>query len=236
VASRWAAFICPCTTPTRTAGSAGSPARGIGQLGRKGCGDFVGGTCGRLLILLDERNDDEDTLSGPDFAYDKRVGPPARIRGRTHQVVGAADAGPDDLASGGQGPQIGDVQIGQQYLAQRPRNRRRRHEQHMRRAALRAQGFALGDTESMLLVDDREGQVRELDRFLDESVRAHDDAAARRGQQTVPGRRRGELLQRGAALVGRQRARQQCDPVAERLHEPSQSHRVLTRQQIRRRQ
>ena len=102
------------------------------------------------------------------------------------------------LPPGRQRPQIRHVQVGQQDLAERSGDRRRRHQQDVRRAALRAQSLALGDAESMLLVDDRQGQVGELDRLLDQGVRSDDDparwsgrAARRRpaARPAAPGRR-----------------------------------------------
>ncbi len=73
--------------------------------------------------------------------------------------------------------------------------------------ALRSERLALGHAEAVLLVDDREGQVGELDRLLDEGVRAHDDPAARKAHQARARARGGEQLQRRPLLGRGQRAR-----------------------------
>ena len=116
-------------------------------------------------------------------------------------------------------------------LAQRPRDGRCRHEQHMRRAALCGQGLALGDAESMLLVDDHEPQVIEGDGILDQSVRAHHDAAAR----STLGRRserRAEQVQRLATRGRRHRTGQQQHVVAQRLEQRAERVGVLAGEQV----
>ncbi len=55
------------------------------------------------------------------------------------------------------------------------------------RSALAAQGVALLDTESMLLVDDDESEIGELDRILQQRMGADDDAGlpGRSGEQRL---------------------------------------------------
>ena len=79
-------------------------------------------------------------------------------------------------------PQVGDVQVGVQHLAERPRDRGRGHQQDVRRAAagLRLERAALVDTEAVLLVDDDQAEIGERDGVLDERVGAdHDQRLAR---------------------------------------------------------
>ena len=89
------------------------------------------------------------------------------------------DAGPDRDPAGRRRPQVGHVEVGVEDLAERPRDRRRGHQQDVRRAAagLRLERAALVDPEAVLLVDDDEAEVGERDRFLDQRVGADDDRA-----------------------------------------------------------
>ena len=72
---------------------------------------------------------------------------------------------------------VGDVEVRVQHLAQRPRDRRGGHQQDVRRAAgrLGLERATLVDAEAVLLVHDREREVRERDRLLDERVGPDDD-------------------------------------------------------------
>ena len=58
--------------------------------------------------------------------------------------------------------------------------------QDVRAPALGERG-SLGDAEAVLLVDDRDGEIVELDALLDERVRPDDDRASRRDE--LPGGR-----------------------------------------------
>jgi hypothetical protein len=49
------------------------PGRGLGQLTRQGGANLVGGACRCLLVLLDQRHDNESALAGADLAHDERV-------------------------------------------------------------------------------------------------------------------------------------------------------------------
>ena len=81
------------------------------------------------------------------------------------------------------------------------------------RAATFRERAALTDAEAVLLVDDRDGEVVEVDLLLDERVRADDHVG-------VPGR---DQLARGGMLTGADRARQERDADAERLAERRRS-------------
>ena len=97
---------------------------------------------------------------------------------------------------------LGHVEVAEDGLRERARDRRRRHVQHVRRRP--PERAPLLDPETVLLVDDGDGEGAELDLLLDERVRADGDVglAAR------------EPLADGAALRGRDRAREQlaADP------------------------
>jgi len=83
------------------------------------------------------------------------------------------------------------------------------------------------------LLDDRQGQVGELDGLLHQGVRPHHHEAGRQPEQIVAGRGFGQSGERGPALGVRQRSREQRDPVAERLEQPCQRHGMLAGQQVR---
>ena len=78
------------------------------------------------------------------------------------EVVRAPDPGPDRDAPGRRRPQVGDVEVGVEDLAERPRDRRRGHEQDVRRCARRPWPRAAprwSDPEAVLLVDDDEAEI-----------------------------------------------------------------------------
>ena len=58
---------------------------------------------------------------------------------------------------------------------QRARNRRRRHRQHVDRFLHLLQAFFLGDSETLLFVDDEKAEVFEVDVFGEDAMRADDD-------------------------------------------------------------
>ena len=148
VASRSAAFIWPWTTPIRGAGlgaaDPGAPRpRPAAPAGPRATSS--GRASGRLLVLLDQRHHHEGPVAGPDLADDQRVGAASRIVARVPaRSDDPADAGPDPQPAGRQRSQVRDVQVGQQDLAERARDRRGRHQQHVRRPALRRRGPRAG--------------------------------------------------------------------------------------------
>ena len=136
----------------------------------------------------------------------------------------AADPGADRDAALRRGAQVGDVEVGVQDLAERPGDRRRGHEQDVRNgtARLRLEGGPLLDAEPVLLVDDREGQVREADGLGDERVGPHDDA----------GHAAGEKLAGPVCVGGAHRARQELDLDPERPEEIEERALMLPGQEI----
>ena len=96
------------------------------------------------------------------------------------------DRGRDRRPPGRQFGQRGRLEIAEHGHGDRARDRRRGHDEQVRRLrGLAAQGVALLDAEAVLLVDDDETELGELDVVLDQRVRADDDArlAARRLEQ-----------------------------------------------------
>ena len=155
------------------------------------------------------------------LADDELVGTFGGLRRRPGQILGMTNAGPHLQATGRRGPQVRDVEVGQHDLAQGSRNWRSGHQQDMWRAAFRGKRLALRDAEAVLLVDHGQGQIGELDRLLNERVRAHDDPAAREPEQPFAGGRRGQKLERLTPFTGGERPGQQRHSVAERLDEPA---------------
>ena len=123
----------------------------------------------RGVRLVDQRHDDERPMPGRRIRSDPV---PDGADG-----VGMADPGPDRDAALRRRPQIGDVEVGVEDLAERPRDRRRRHQQDVRgvTAGLGLELAALLDAEAVLLVDDDDAEGGELDPLLDERVRPDDD-------------------------------------------------------------
>jgi hypothetical protein len=105
--------------------------------------------------FLDQRDDHERGVAEGGLLADL---PPGAF-----QLVRAADPGPDLDTSRRRRAQVGNIEVGIEDLPQRPRDRRGRHQQHVRRAAagLGLELAALVDTEAMLLVDDHEAQIGE---------------------------------------------------------------------------
>ena len=131
------------------------------ELGRRGA---------RLqrLGLLHQRADDERLAAGAQLLADALVGPRAL-------ALGGADVGVDRPPAGGQLAQHGHVEVAVGGQRERARDRRRGHVQHVRREPgrrLAVQRAALVDAEAVLLVDDRDREPVELDRLLDQRVRA----------------------------------------------------------------
>src|SRR5207244_12275149 len=118
----------------------------------------------------------------------------------SRQVAGALDAGPNWNPARRLRMQVGHVEVGVDHLAERAWDGRRRHEQDvwLEAPGLRLQLPSLLDPEPVLLVDDRQAEPREGDRFLEQRVRADHD-----GRTAV-----GDLLQGLAPRIGRERAGQ----------------------------
>jgi hypothetical protein len=91
-------------------------------------------------------------------------------------------------------------------------------------AGLGLEGGPLVDAEAMLLVDDRQSEVGEDHRTLEECVRADDDRRLTAG----------DALAGPAPAIRRERARQQRDREAELLDQAADRHLVLAGQQVRR--
>ena len=127
------------------------------------------GALGLDARLVDERHDDERPVAGGRLLAD--------LLPRAVEVVRAADPGPDRDAAGRRRAQVRDVEVGVEHLAERPRDRRRGHQQDVRRpaAGLGLERVALADAEPVLLVDDDEAEVAERDGLLDQRVRADHD-------------------------------------------------------------
>ena len=78
--------------------------------------------------LLDQRHDDERPVA--------ERPPPSRTFAQVpSRSSGRRMPGPDRHAAGGRRAQVRDVEVGVEHLAERPRDRRRGHQQHVRRAA-----------------------------------------------------------------------------------------------------
>jgi hypothetical protein len=128
-------------------------------------------------------------LRGPDLqavllvdrgAHDERLAP--RLGLVPHQVVrppplrrGLCDPGLHRLAAGGHLVQHRDVQVAVVRHGEGTRDRRRGHDQDVRRRALLLEGDALMQAEPVLLVDDSEGEVGELHALLHQRVGPDED-------------------------------------------------------------
>ena len=77
--------------------------------------------------------------------------------------------------SGGGVSRLRDVADAQQRQVQRPRDRRRRHRQHVDRRPQLLEPLLVLDAEALLLVDDDQAQVLELHVLRQQPVRADDD-------------------------------------------------------------
>ena len=114
------------------------------------------------------------------------IGEPARAAGiaDAHDDLIAALLRNDDRlhrrAPGRQFVDDGDIQVRKRRHGERARNRRRRHDELVRKApallALLPQPQPLLDTQAMLLVDDHEREVGKSDAYLKERMRAHDES------------------------------------------------------------
>ncbi len=148
----------------------------------------VGEQLARLRVrlgLVDERDDDEGSVA------ECRLGPDPLPR--RPELVRATDPRPDRDPSFGRGPQVGHVQVRIEDLAERSRDRCRRHQQHVWRVAARLclELTALLDPEPVLLVDDDDAERCERDAVLDQRMRPDHDRRHAAGQEVerMAGRR-----------------------------------------------
>ncbi len=180
-------------------------------------GDPVGGGArgGNLpLAFLDRRNDDVNALAGGD-----------PLSGEPVHLVPAgflAHARQDLAPARGLLIQHRDVQLAVDRPCERARDRRRRHDEHVRCLALAEQAGAVGDAESVLLVHDDEAEPSELHGRLGEGMGAHQHVDA-------PGR---ELLEDPAARRSPDAARQERQPHPRRGQPESQALGVLLREDL----
>ena len=121
-----------------------------------------------VRALLDERDDDEGPMAERGFG-------PYLCPGSL-QVGRPLPSGADLDPPGRRRPQVGDIEVRVEDLAQCPGDRRCRHQQDMRRSAARLglELRALVHAEPVLLVDDDEAEVGEGHGLLDQGVRADD--------------------------------------------------------------
>jgi hypothetical protein len=76
-----------------------------------------------------------------------------------------------------------DFQVRQQREREASRDRRRGHQEHVSAGPERFEARAIEDSETMLLVDDRETQAPERDALLNKRVRTEDQRYRARGEQ-----------------------------------------------------
>ena len=134
-------------------------------------GLLLGGPRGRGRRLLDQRADDVRLPALREMRAEPRVrlgAPLVGHPGRHDRLPGRGRLG--DLAH---------RQVAVDGERERARDRRRRHVEDVRRAALGERG-ALLDPEAVLLVHHRDCEVAELEALLDQGVRADDDVRERR--------------------------------------------------------
>ena len=150
--------------------------------------------CFRIFAVLDERTHNVSLSAETDLLINEGS--------NTLAHVFAHGVGLNRTSSGRDLVQHGHIQIAVHDECERARNRRSRHNEHMRRAAFRAQRGTLRHTEPMLLIRDNGTQPVELHTLLNERVRAHDHL---RRASLDSGQCRTFL--RGSHRAGEQRAR-----------------------------
>ena len=207
----------------------------LGRRGPRGLDVLVG----QLVVALERVGRAPSALSsvgrrrGADAGHDHERAAPLRrlvadpLPGAV-EVVRPPDARPDRDPARRWRPQGRDVEVRVQHLAERARDRRRRHQQDVRRAArrLRLERAALLHAEPVLLVDDGQREVGERHLLLEQRVRPDHD-------RRLP--RRDRLGRVPPALAG-QRAGQQRDRQAEVLEQRGQRRVVLAGEEVRRRE
>ena len=133
------------------------------DLGSEALGLLFGGPHLQAVPLVDRRADDEGLPSGSDLTADEVVGLRALMwRARHTRGDGAASRG--QLVDGRhiQVPVVGE--------RERPRDRGRRHDEHVGMGAFLLQRDPLVDPEAVLLIDDGEREVGEGDPLLDQGM------------------------------------------------------------------
>jgi hypothetical protein len=196
-----------------------------------------GGARLQRLGLLHQRADDERLAAGAQLVADPVVGARALALAGCH-------VGLDRPPPGGQLAQHGHVEVAVGRERQGPRDRRRRHVQHVRRDAfgrLAVQRAPLVDAEAVLLVDDDHAEPVERHGVLDQRVRADQElqltrrelaeqigaARPRRGarqQRRLDQSARHQRLQRREVLLGERLGRRHQRRLGARLDRPQ--HRV----------
>ena len=109
---------------------------------------------------------------------------------------------------------------------QRPRNRRRRHRQHVDLLAHLLDALLVRDAEALLLVDDQQSEVFENDVFRKQAMRADDDVNLARG----------DAFEDGLDLLLRAEAADHVDHHGEALESIAQRLQMLEREHRRRRE
>ena len=209
---RSAGFSRPCMQPTRKPFS--SPARSCSA----SC------SAARAVDAFDSSISGQTTYA---WRTVRQVGAQARV-GLGAALVG--DPGGDDrLPARGRLRDLAHGEVAVHGERERARDRRRRHVEHVRRAAL-DQRRALLDAEAVLLVDDGDGEVAELEALLDQRVRADDDVRLaadlrldRAGdERAADAELHAEALDREEVLLGERLGRRHQRALPSRLDRPQQ--------------
>ena len=143
---------------------------------------------------------------------------PALLHLRRHEIVNfrsgilIPEKGPNRLAPGGQCINDRNIKIPVQNHRQRPRDRRRRHDQYVRIFAFGMKHFALIDTETMLLIRHKQTGLGKHHIRLQDCMRTDQDIDLAGSQR----RKQFPALRRLSA------ARQQRRPDTERCKRPAE--------------
>ena len=180
----------------------------------------VGGLNGRLevalLALLHEGADHVRLPSGRQLLPDGFF-KPAALRFVQQER-------PDRSSPGRLSVDHGDVEVAVRRHGERPRDRRRRHDEDVRRPSFPLKRRPLDHAEPVLFVDDGEAQGAERDVVLDQGVRPDGDR----------NRAAGQPFKSGLPLLLLHSAPQEGQRNADRLQGPPQIPRVLIGQDFRR--
>ncbi|OQA18176.1 MAG: hypothetical protein BWY63_02140 [Chloroflexi bacterium ADurb.Bin360] len=117
-----------------------------------------------FVRFLDQRIDDESLSSLRDLIADEPIS--------RFTLSGGKHTSFDGLPSRWHFIQHRDIQVPPQCQFQRARDWRRRHHEQMRVVSFLPQGAALLDTETVLLVNNRESQIFEIHLLLNERMRS----------------------------------------------------------------
>ena len=151
------------------------------------------------VLFVDGRADHEGLAAGRHLPAHQVIGGPTL-------VSRPGQSGFDRLPSRRELVEHRNVEVAVVRERQRPRDRRRRHDEDVRRDALLLEGDALVNTETVLLVHHGERQVAEGDAFLHQRVGSHHDVHLARpyrleGRHSfAPGDGRGQQRERGAPI------------------------------------